>query len=263
MNQLEKIEYGNDLVLTTEQLAGAYECEPRRISENFKRNEDRFEEGKHFFKLEGDALAAFKDSIGDTQFADTLKYTSVLVLWTKRGASRHSKMLGTDRAWEMYDVLEETYFNAKTKPLSLEEQMAQGLQAAQKLLDQTRLELTQAKQIVNELQPKATYYDLVLQNKSTLSVTKIAKDYGKSAKWLNTKLHEYGIQYKQGDQWFLYQGYAQLGYTQSSTHVIDGEHSRMSTKWTQKGRLFIYDTLKAHGILPLIEHGAPHVQRTA
>ena len=124
------------------------------------------------------------------------------------------------------------------------------------MLDQTRLELMQVKQIVNELQPKATYYDLVLQNKSTLSVTKIAKDYGKSAKWLNAKLHEYGIQYKQGDQWFLYQEYAQLGYTQSSTHVIDDEHSRMSTKWTQKGRLFIYDTLKSHDILPLIEQEA-------
>ena len=139
------------------------------------------------------------------------------------------------------------------KPLSPEEQMAQGLLAAQKLLDQTKLELTQAKQLVCELQPKATYYDLVLQNKSLLSVTKIAKDYGKSAIWLNTKLHEYGIQFKQGDQWFLYQKYAQNGYTQSDTHVIDDKHSRMNTKWTQKGRLFIYATLKEHDILPLIE----------
>ena len=140
-----------------------------------------------------------------------------------------------------------------SKPLSPEEQMAQGLLAAQKLLDQTKLELTQAKQLVCELQPKATYYDLVLQNKSLLSVTKIAKDYGKSAIWLNTKLHEYGIQFKQGDQWFLYQKYAQNGYTQSDTHVIDDKHSRMNTKWTQKGRLFIYATLKEHNILPLIE----------
>jgi len=253
LNQLQKIEYDNNLVLTTEQLAEAYECEPRRINENFKRNEDRFEEGKHYFKLEGDVLAKFKASIGYTQFAGTLKFASVLMLWTKRGASRHSKMLGTDRAWEMYDVLEENYFDRHLQPLSLEEQMAQGLLAAQKMLEQMRLELAQAKQIVSELQPKATYYDLVLQNKSTLSVTKIAKDYGKSAKWLNARLHECGIQYKQGGQWFLYQKYAQLGYTQSSTHVIDEEHSRMSTKWTQKGRLFIYETLKAQGTLPLIE----------
>lgn len=75
-------------------------------------------------------------------------------------------------------------------------------------------------------------------------MTKIAKDYGKSAKWMNAKLHDYGVQFKQGDQWFLYQDYAKLGYTQSTTHVIDDEHSRMMTKWTQKGRLFIYETLK-------------------
>ena len=147
----------------------------------------------------------------------------------------------------------EKRLKALNPPLTLEEQMARGLLAAQKMLDQAKLELTQAKQLVHELQPKATYYDLVLQNKSLLSVTKIAKDYGKSAIWLNTKLHEYGIQFKQGDQWFLYQRYAQNGYTQSDTHVIDDTHSRMNTKWTQKGRLFIYDTLKAHGILPLIE----------
>jgi len=253
LNQLEKIEYGDDLVLTTEQLAEAYECTPLMIQQNYANNKERFKEGKHFFKLEGDTLRDFKASMGDSKISSTLKFTSVLMLWTKRGASRHSKMLGTDRAWEMYDVLEENYFNRHPQPQSLEEQMAQGLLAAKVMLDQTRLELTQVKQIVNELQPKATYYDLVLQNKSTLSVTKIAKDYGKSAKWLNAKLHEYGIQYKQGDQWFLYQEYAQLGYTQSSTHVIDDEHSRMSTKWTQKGRLFIYDTLKSHDILPLIE----------
>lgn len=253
MNQLEKIEYGDDLVLTTEQLAEAYECTPLMIQQNYANNKERFKEGKHFFKLEGDTLRDFKASMGDSKISSTLKFTSVLMLWTKRGASRHSKMLGTDRAWEMYDVLEENYFNRHPQPQSLEEQMAQGLLAAKVMLDQTRLELTQVKQIVNELQSKATYYDLVLQNKSTLSITKIAKDYGKSAKWLNAKLHEYGIQYKQGDQWFLYQEYAQLGYTQSSTHVIDDEHSRMSTKWTQKGRLFIYDTLKSHDILPLIE----------
>ncbi|EPA8101111.1 phage antirepressor [Enterococcus faecalis] len=110
-----------------------------------------------------------------------------------------------------------------------------------------------AEQRVNELQPKATYYDLVIQNKSLLSVTKIAKDYGISARKLNSLLHEFGIQFKQGDMWFLYQNYADKGYTQSFTHVIDDENSRMSTKWTQKGRLFIYEIMKQNGWLPLIE----------
>lgn len=116
-----------------------------------------------------------------------------------------------------------------------------------------RTQRLMAEQQVLEMQPKATYYDLVIQNKSLLSVTKIAKDYGMSARKLNTLLHEFGVQFKQGDMWFLYQDYANKGYTQSFTHVIDDENSRMSTKWTQKGRLFIYEIMKQHGYLPLIE----------
>lgn len=105
----------------------------------------------------------------------------------------------------------------------------------------------------NELQPKASYYDMVLQNKSLLSVSKIAKDYGMSARGLNKKLHELGVQYKQGDIWLLYAKHQDKGYTQTTTHVIDADKSRVSTKWTQKGRLFIYSLLKEQEVLPLIE----------
>ena len=131
--------------------------------------------------------------------------------------------------------------------------MARALVMSQKLLDTTRLELAQSKQIINELQPKASYYDLILQSKSLMSVSKIAKDFGKSAVWLNKKLEEKKVQYSQGGVWLLYQKYAEKGYTQSTSHVIDDEHSRLLTKWTQKGRLFIYELLKGNGILPLIE----------
>ncbi|MEB6121694.1 phage antirepressor [Mammaliicoccus sciuri] len=110
-----------------------------------------------------------------------------------------------------------------------------------------------AEQQVQELKPKATYYDLVLQNKSLLSVSKIAKDYGMSAIRMNKLLHELGVQYKQGDIWLLYAKYQDKGYTQTSTYALDEEHSKVSTKWTQKGRLFIYDLLKDEGILPTIE----------
>jgi len=71
---------------------------------------------------------------------------------------------------------------------------------------------------------------------------------------LNQILHEEKIQFKQGDCWLLYQGYADKGYTQSKTQVIDEERSKLHTYWTQKGRLFIYDLLKnKRGILPIIE----------
>ncbi|HFL3984076.1 TPA: phage antirepressor [Streptococcus agalactiae] len=135
-----------------------------------------------------------------------------------------------------------------------------AIAALQKLKEERRLrlqaqeEVSQKNQIIQELQPKATYYDLILQSESLVAISVIAKDYGMSAKKLNSLLHELKVQYKQGNTWLLYQKYAGKGYTQSKTHPIDAERSKMHTYWTQKGRLFIYDLLKnKKGILPLIE----------
>lgn len=115
-------------------------------------------------------------------------------------------------------------------------------------------------QQISELKPKASYYDVVLNCKDLLSATEIAKDYGKSAKWLNEFLREHGVQFKQSGVWLLYQKYAEKGYTSTKTHnYLDdngGTHSKVHTYWTQKGRLFIYDLLKSHGILPTMEQAA-------
>ena len=112
-------------------------------------------------------------------------------------------------------------------------------------------------QQIAELQPKATYYDLILQCKDLLSVTEIAKDYGMSAKGLNAMLHELGVQYNQSGVWFLYARYQHEGYTQTKTQNYnrpDGtQGSKVHTYWTQKGRLFIYNLLKSEDILPTIE----------
>lgn len=121
---------------------------------------------------------------------------------------------------------------------------------------QLQEENLQKTQMITEMQPKATYYDLILQSASLVPITSIAKDYGMSAKRLNSLLADHGIQFKQGKTWFLYQKYAEQGYTSSKTHAIDAEHSVMHTYWTQKGRLFLYDFLKGLGILPLIEKEA-------
>ena len=102
------------------------------------------------------------------------------------------------------------------------------------------------RQQIAQLQPKASYYDLILQNTNTFPITQIAKDYGMSGRKFNALLHELGIQYKFRKTWLLYQNYADQGYTQSKTH-------QMHTYWTQKGRIFLYDILKNEGILPLIE----------
>lgn len=179
MGDLIPVEYRAERVLTTEQLSQAYECEPNNIKKNFNSNKEHFEEGRHYYKVEGDALNDLRVTFSDLQISPK---TRCLYLWTRRGASRHSKMLGTDKAWEMFDALEENYFNPRPKALTPAEQMAQGL---------------------------------------------------------------------------LYSKYQAKGYTHSETVDITHSDGRadvvMNTKWTQKGRLFLYQHLKKHGILPVIE----------
>lgn len=109
-----------------------------------------------------------------------------------------------------------------------------------------------------EMKPKVSYYDIVLNCKDLIEITKIAKDYGWSGKKLNQFLFDKGVQFKTSDgQWLLYQKYATEGYTATKTHMFKDsngiEHSKIHTYWTQKGRLFIYNTLKNVGILPTIE----------
>ena len=142
--------------------------------------------------------------------------------------------------------------------------MARALQFANHqlaLLKHQNMELTDTIAVQNqqilEMKPKASYYDVVLNCKDLISTSAIAKDYGKSAIWMNRYLHEKGVQFKQGDIWLLYQRYAQKGYTSTKTHSYpgkDGEtHTKVHTYWTQKGRLFIYELMKSDGMKPLIE----------
>ncbi|HGH0832921.1 TPA: phage antirepressor KilAC domain-containing protein [Staphylococcus pseudintermedius] len=123
--------------------------------------------------------------------------------------------------------------------------------------EKLELENNMQKQKIAEYEPKASYLDTILNNKSLVTVGQIAKDYGMSAQALNKLLHDLKVQYKQSGQWLLYSNLHDKGYTHSSTTEIehkDGSTSvRMNTKWTQKGRLFIYELLKDNDILPTIE----------
>ena len=120
--------------------------------------------------------------------------------------------------------------------------------------EKLQLENSQQKQIIAEYEPKVSYCDLVLKSPNAVPITLIAKDYGMSAIAFNKLLHDLGIQYKQSGTWLLYQEYAGFGYTKSSTFLDEATgFTKMNTKWTQKGRLFLYETLKANDILPLIE----------
>ena len=142
--------------------------------------------------------------------------------------------------------------------------MARALQFANQqlaLLSQQNMALTETVAIQNqqitEMKPKVSYYDVVLNCKDLISTSAIAKDYGKSAIWMNRYLHEKGVQFKQGDIWLLYQRYVREGYTSTKTHTYPGTngetHTKVHTYWTQKGRLFIYELMKSDGYMPLIE----------
>lgn len=163
-------------------------------------------------------------------------------------------------AWVFDEVLPDIRKHGMYATPQTVESMLSDPDTAIQLLENYKQEKNQrliAEQRLKELEPKATYYDVVLQNKSLVTIGQIAKDYGMSAQALNKLLHELKVQYKQSGQWLLYSNLHDKGYTHSSTTEIehkDGSRSiRMNTKWTQKGRLFIYGLLKGEGVLPMIE----------
>lgn len=126
--------------------------------------------------------------------------------------------------------------------------------------EQLRLANAVQEQKINELQPKADYTDEILKSAGAMTVTQIAKDYGMGPKETNKLLNKLGIQYKQSGQWLLYAKYQSFGYTKSETVPIVRANGMndfsVNTKWTQKGRLFLYDILKQNGVLPIIEQAA-------
>lgn len=121
-------------------------------------------------------------------------------------------------------------------------------------LKEERTQRLLAEQRVNELQPKADYYDSILRNKSLMTISVIAKNYGMSAKGMNTLLHELGVQYNHAGTWLMYSKHQNKGYTHTEMIPVQGSEKLVpSTKWTQKGHIFIYELLKSNGVLPLIE----------
>lgn len=148
--------------------------------------------------------------------------------------------------------------------MSDEELLAKALVVAQNKISEKQNKIEELEkevnvkdQVIGELRPKADYTDKILKNPGLVTITQIAKDYGMSAIEMNRKLHDLGIQFKQSDQWLLYSKYHGMGYTHSETVDItraDGRADiKMNTKWTQKGRLFLYNKLKSDGIIPMIE----------
>ncbi|WP_430490994.1 ORF6N domain-containing protein [Lactiplantibacillus pentosus] len=177
MNELKQVKYNGDLILTTEQLADFYGTTTRRITDNFNANRRKFIKGKHYFHLEGEALKHFKNQTRKTGLVS--EHAGSINLWTKRGASRHSKMLGTDQAWDMFDELEESYFSPKypALPTSSRELAKLALNANEETnqrLDNVEDDLKDLKE--NQVIPQPDYN--LLARRINQRVSEVSNSYG-------------------------------------------------------------------------------------
>lgn len=198
----------------------------------------------------------------ESTYKDSLNRNKPMFLLTKKGCELFgTRMTGADgtafavkyveRFNEMERVSQPSYM--LEDPIERAKQWIQEQQEKQLLLEEN----TKKDQIIGELKPKADYTDRILQSSGLMTISQIAKDYGMSAQQMNKLLHDLSIQYRQSSQWLLYSKYHAKGYTHSDTIEIthsDGRPgTKLNTKWTQKGRLFLYETLKKHNVIPIIE----------
>ena len=153
-------------------------------------------------------------------------------------------------------MTEDTIKKAMTEPDFIIK-LATELKKEQEQNKQLTETCSQQQQVIGELKPKADYVDKILKSNSLVTITQIAKDYGMSGQGMNKVLHDLHIIYSCNKQWLLYSQHQAKGYTFSETVDIPREDGTtkvvMNTKWTQKGRLFLYETLKKRNLLPLIE----------
>ena len=206
MENLTVVNYADQRVLTTKQLAEIYETEEVNIRKNFTRNQRHFIEGKHYYLLKGAELQEFKNQVPDSHLVSNR--TSHLHLWTERGANRHCKILDTDKAWEQFDVLEETYFHVKerTKTFKVPTTFSEALRLAADVQEENE----KLKEQEKLLTPKAAGYDLIVSSGGTQSMNNFAKSMNWGRNRLYKLLREKGVFIKNATvpkQQYLENGY--------------------------------------------------------
>lgn len=246
MNGIIKINYGSDRpTVMGRQLHEALEVKTAYKDWFPRMCEYGFTEGADFNPLKNERLQneggrEVMREITDHQLTIEMAKEICMFQRSDKGKECRQYFIELEKAWNTPEAV-----------------MSRALQMADKHIQQLKTTVAVQEQQIQELQPKASYYDLILNCKDLMATSVIAKDYGKSAAWLNNYLREKGIQYKQGDIWLLYQKHSGNGYTSTKAHSAtcsDGlQHNKVHTYWTQKGRIFIYQLLSANGILPLIE----------
>ena len=200
-------------------------------------------------------LVGYKDKKGEKRPMYSLTPKGCLILASGYDAVLREKIIDRLEVLEKKNVPQVPQSFSEALLLAAKQQ--QEIEEKQKQIEAQTAQINELDSAVKEMQPKVTYVDTILSSKETVTTTQIAQDYGKSAKAFNVLLRNFGIQRKVGGQWILYAKYISFGYVQSETVSITHSDGRigsvMHTKWTQKGRLFLYNELKEHEILPLIE----------
>lgn len=248
MNELKIIEYQNQRVLLTSQLAESYGTDSKSISYNFNHNKERYDEGKHFYLLQGLELKAFRE------FHDLPNNINKVYLWTERGAFLHAKSLNTDKAWEVYDSLVEHYFKSReAKPSALPSSYKEALlQLVAQVEENERLQLEN-----QEMKPKALFADAVATSTSSILVGELAKiikangyDIGQKRlfEWLrsNGYLMAHGEAYNQPTQKSMNLGLMEV--KKSTFNNPDGSiRTTTTTKITGKGQIYFVNKFCKRG----------------
>lgn len=192
------------------------------------------------------------DSLGRRQSFKVIPESDVYRLIIKSNLPSAEKF----EAWVMEEVLPQIRKHGMYATDELLNNPDLLIEVATKLKEERTQRLI-AEQRVNELQPKADYYDRILNNKGLVTVSTIAKNYGMSAVSFNKLLHELGIQFNQSGTWLLYSKFQDKGYTHIEPFDYEDKNGNRQVKtrmkWTQKGHIFLYETLKKNNYLPMIE----------
>jgi phage antirepressor YoqD-like protein len=208
MNELVKTELKNQRVLTTQQLADCYQTDSKVISNNFNRNLARYQFGVHYFRLEGQDKTDF---LNLHQIEDGSKNAQFIYLWTEKGALLHAKSLGTDRAWNVYEQLVDTYFRYRelVQPqYQIPQSFAEALRLAADLSEQKALLETK----VTTMEPKAEFHDKVSMSTGDMSIREAAKLLGTGEKRLFALLRGERVldSHNVANQYYIDQGYFRL-----------------------------------------------------
>ena len=209
------------------------------------------------------SLVDYQDKKGETRPCYSLNKEECLYIATKFNDEARAKLI---KRWKELEEqhqkpsVPQNYLEALKSLVKAEEEKQQLALENKKQQEQiltiskTNMELGNK---ITEMLPKVSYYDKILQSNATMTVTQIAQDYGMSAMKLNKELEAMKIQHKVRGQWILYGKFITGGYVHSRAVDIirsDGRHDvKYNTEWTTKGRIFLYESLKEKGILPLIE----------